>query len=64
MDLSTPIASHISNGPCATFKEPAERQGTERVRETEYGETVRFPEYRFQKHLTDFRRIGQIAGKK
>ena len=28
--------------PCATFKEPAERQGTERVREAQYGETVRF----------------------
>ena len=28
--------------PCTTFKEPAERQGTERVCETEYGETVKY----------------------
>ena len=30
----------LSSRPRTTFKEPAERQGTERIRETEHGETV------------------------
>ena len=46
----------LSSRPRTTLEEPAERQGTERVREAEFGEAVRFNGYGFQKHLA----FGQV----